>query len=490
MDTNHFIALFLIVVTTCVGMVLSTVSFRLRDLAFLAMVVGAIYTTRYDVNFLSLQWYRGTTRGVEVTPVDILGMSLLAGCILNPRYKDLPRIFFPAGLVFLVIYASYCAFSFATSEPKIFGFFEFTKVLRGIMFFVATALYVRSRHELTLLIAGLATAVCVNGGMALKQRYLEGMHRVEGMVDDPNSLSMFTCMVAPIFIAAAMSNIPRWLKPLCWFACAVAGLTVLLTISRAGVPIFGLVMVGATLFTISWKITLKKVVVCSLIAVLSVGAVYKAWDMLMTRYGQATLEEEYMKKNNEGRGVYFRWAGAILNDHFYGVGFNNWSYWVSAIYGPRAGFPYKNYEDNSITDKQYEDASAYFAAPAHNLMALTAGELGVPGVIIFGLVWLRWFGMGAMFLFRRALDPMMRIGIGLFFCTAGVFMQSVTEWTFRQTPIFITFHILVGTLAALHYHRKREARRLRDQADEDEAREDVVVVDVEPEAPAMARAWR
>lgn len=487
MSTAHFIALFLILGSTAVCTLLTTFSYRLRDIAFFAMVAGVIITTTYDVNFFSLQWYRGTTRGVEMTPVDILAMSLLPACLLNPRYKDLPRIFVPAGLSFLLIYVTYCVFSAATATPKAFAFFEVSKIMRGILIFVTTALYVRTRRELTLLVSALACAVCINGGMAIKQRYLEGMHRVEGMVDDPNSLSMFTCMIAPIFVAAAMSDFPKWLKAFCWVTCLVAGLTVLLTISRAGVPIFAMVMFGATLFTISWKITFKKVAVCILIGFLSVGAVYKAWDMLMTRYGQATLEEEYMNKHNEGRGVYFRWAEAILNDHFYGVGLNNWSYWVSAVYGPKAGFPYKNYEDNSIPEHEFANQSAIFAAPAHNLMALTAGELGVPGVIIFGFVWIRWFSMGCVFLFRRSTDPMVRLGIGLFFCTAGVFLQSVTEWVFRQTPIFLAFHILAGTLASLHFHRKWEARRLRDQADEDEVREGTVVVEVESSTPAMAR---
>ena len=38
------------------------------------------------------------------------------------------------------------------------------------------------------------------------------------------------------------------------------------------------------------------------------------------------------------------------------------------------------------------------AAPAHCLGALTAGELGFPGLFLFTLLWLRWFQMGASFL--------------------------------------------------------------------------------------------
>jgi peptidoglycan/LPS O-acetylase OafA/YrhL len=53
------------------------------------------------------------------------------------------------------------------------------------------------------------------------------------------------------------------------------------------------------------------------------------------------------------------------------------------------------------------------------------------------------------------------LGLGIFFATCGIFLQSLTEWTFRQTPIFFTFHLLLGVLASLYYHkRKRQARFL------------------------------
>jgi hypothetical protein len=92
---------------------------------------------------------------------------------------------------------------------------------------------------------------------------------------------------------------------------------------------------------------------------------------------------------------------------------------------------------------------------------LTAGELGLPGLVIFTLVWLRWFQMGASFLWKRSPVATHQIGIGIFFATCGIFLQSLTEWTFRQTPIFFTFHILLGVLASLYYQkRKRQAQPL------------------------------
>ena len=127
-----------------------------------------------------------------------------------------------------------------------------------------------------------------------------------------------------------------------------------------------------------------------------------------------------------------------------------------------------------------------YAAPAHNLAALTVGELGVPGLILFMLIWARLFCMGASFLWtRRSDDPMRRIGIGLFFCMWGIFLQSLTEWVYRQTPIFLSFHILAGTLASLHYTQRREARQAKALAPVD-VRADGVIELTNPDTRAVA----
>jgi len=116
------------------------------------------------------------------------------------------------------------------------------------------------------------------------------------------------------------------------------------------------------------------------------------------------------------------------------------------------------------------------------------GELGIPGLVIFGLVWLRWFQMGLGFL-RRARPGMAgaqssssgrtgpsqraerdlcapavpggalhRLGTGIFFGLCGLFLQSQTEWVYRQTAIFLTANVLLGTLASLYQLRRQRGR--------------------------------
>src|SRR5204863_5923874 len=98
------------------------------------------------------------------------------------------------------------------------------------------------------------------------------------------------------------------------------------------------------------------------------------------------------------------------------------------------------------------------AAPAHSLGALTAGELGIPGLVLFAILWCRWFQVAGSFLLKRTPDPMLRMGTGLFFSLAALFLQSLTEWVFRHSPIYYTAHILLGVLASLYWLKRKRAK--------------------------------
>jgi len=155
-------------------------------------------------------------------------------------------------------------------------------------------------------------------------------------------------------------------------------------------------------------------------------------------------------------------AKAIVHEYFFGVGLNNWSYWVSNKIGPQHGYkfvPYKGTEyapsDVVPSDSNVDEAQA---APAHNIEALTVGELGIPGLALFSLVWLRWLQMAGSFFLRRTPEPMYRMPIGIFFGFCGMFLQCLTEWVFRHLPLYYTFHVMLGVLMSLYY-LKRQARR-------------------------------
>jgi hypothetical protein len=238
-----------------------------------------------------------------------------------------------------------------------------------------------------------------------------------------------------------------------------------------GVITIAAVLLGATLATVSMKITPQKIGITLLVMIAAVGITAKSWRTLNSRFEGDSLKEEYGDKHSMGRGYYIRLAIAIADDHWFGVGPNNWSYWVSNKYGPKLGWRFSPYPGTDRPPKMVAPSGSNLddpqAAPAHSLAALTVGEMGIVGLVLFTILWLRWFQMGASFLWKRTTDPMRRMGVGLLFGTLGIFSQSMTEWVYHQTPIFFTFNIILGTLASLYYIKRRSRRAERAVKQED-----------------------
>ena len=459
METKDLIGLILIPTALLGGTVVLSLSQRLRDAAFFFMVAAVVTSDKLDINFLSRQWYRGTTRGIEFSFIDVLAFSLLLSMILVPRLGQ-KRFYWPASLAFMLLFLGYECFSVAISDPKLFGLFEISKTIRAIAIFLAAALFVRSERELRFMVLALGCAVCLEGALAIKHKLILHVDRATGTLDHANSLSMYLCMTGPLFVAAVNSSFPKYVRYFSTVCIGFAAIGSVLTISRAGIPIFGLVMLGAALISMTWRITAKKLLGTAAILT-GVGVLLAvAGRDLVERFTDSSLKDEMDESQFENRGQYFGLAKVILQDHFFGVGLNNWSYHVSKTYGERVGSPYEDYDDippSVLYSEEIYDWSAKYAPPAHNLGVITVGVLGIPGLIIFALLWVRWFSMGAKFLWRRTSDPMYRVGTGIFFAICGIFLQSLTEWVYRQTPMLLTFHVLLGTLASLCYIRKHNA---------------------------------
>jgi hypothetical protein len=443
------------------GSLMACVSRLVRDVFFVLLVFLSPMIERVDVNFVSREWYRGTSRGFEFSILDILSISLLVSAVLFPRRGE-ARGYWPASLGLMLLFFLYACANVAACDPKLFGLFELFKMVRGLILVLAVAFYVRGEREVRLLVFALAALVCFEGLLALKQRYFDGINRVPGTIDDSNSLSVFLCMTAPVLVAAVNSRLPALLKALCAAGIALACVAEILTISRAGVIILAGMLAGAAAATASYRMTPRKIAVCGVIALAAAGVTAKSWNTLRERFQQSTLEQEYGSHHNLGRGYYLRVAAAMVEDHWFGIGLNNWSYRVSNEYGPKLGYRFVPYRG---TDKEPSEVipsgsnvDEAQAAPAHCLAALTVGELGIPGLVLLALLWLRWFQMAGGFLWQRTPDPTRRLGVGIFFGFGGIFLQSLTEWVFRQSPIYYVFHVLLGTLASLYY-MKRQTRR-------------------------------
>jgi hypothetical protein len=475
MDVKTLFGLTVIPAGILGGTLLACLSQRVRDLLLVMLVACSPLAERLDINYVSRDWYRGTSRGFEVTVLDVLAICLLLSCLLVPRPGE-RRLYWPASLGLMLLFFLYACANVAIVEPRLFGLFELERMVRGFIVVLAVAFYVRSERELKWFVLGVALLLMFQGLLAVKQRYLEGLHRVPGTLIESNSLSVLLVTTTPVMIAALTSNLPKWLKLACAGAVPLALVAEILTISRAGIAVMGMVLAGVTVCTARFRVTPRTLAIAAVVAVGFAGLLAKSWKTLQARFSESTMDQEYGNKQNQGRGYYIRMATTIAKAEFFGVGLNNWSYWVSNRHGPAEGYrfvPYKGTErapsDIVPPDSNVEMAQA---APAHSLLALTLGELGIPGLVIFVLLWLRCFQMGMCFLWPRTPDPMRRLGVGILFGLGGMFLQCLTEWVFRHLPLYYTVHCMLGVLMALYYIRrqeKRQARKARREAEYAEA---------------------
>src|SRR5213080_4757244 len=114
MTFKHMIGLVLLSLAIPAVCLTTTLSRRLRELAFLAMLAGWVVTDRMDIHFFSFDLYRGSTRGVEISALDILGFGVLIGQLFAPAPGQ-KRWFWPASLGFMIFYFLYCCISVALS---------------------------------------------------------------------------------------------------------------------------------------------------------------------------------------------------------------------------------------------------------------------------------------------------------------------------------------------------------------------------------------
>jgi len=442
-----------------IGTLLASLSRRLRDLVFLVLLAGTTKPGLLDINFFSREWYRGTTRGIEVSYLDLLVLILLFSTLLDGQRRP-HRFFWPASLGLMLLYFLYSGLSLLGADPQLFGLFEWTKILRGILVFITVAYYVQGERELKLLLFAFCAAMGYEALVSLQQRYLLHGYRIAGSFDHANTLSMYCCILMPLFVAAALSNLSLSLRALFGACALMATACTILSISRMGFATLMLVAVLTFMACFEFRFNQTNMIMLVVVSVAIAGMTYKAWDSLSSRYSERSLEEEY-GEDSEGRGIYLRLAGLISRDHFFGVGLNNWSYWVTQEYAAEIGLVYRPYiGTDDVPDQTIPEGSrtnGAQAAPAHNLFVLTLGELGWPGLIIFSCLWLRWLWMGAVFLVKRKTALVSRFCTGAFFAILAGVLQSMTEWAYRQTALFFLLNIIAGALAAMYVRRNTPA---------------------------------
>lgn len=405
---------------------LSTRSSLLRGLFFSCLVFSTVLGDATNINFCSVENYRGPDRGFEVTLTDLLAAGLGLGLVLKSRrLKWLP--YNSLIIAATALWAAFC--TFMAPLPLMAGFTLFKVLKLTLLYWIAVNLLSRSVPPRYFMHGVLAIGTLMTI-LAVKQKYLDGYYRIPGPFDHSNTIPIFLMQILPLSLLWGLCNrrLGR-LQAVGWLCCTL-GMTfaIAATQSRAGLAVVGLSLL-VCLFLANRRTPSRRVLLSSaFIAFLCMVGALKAADTIIERFKSAP------KASEEARHEFNLAAEMMAHDRFAGVGLNNFSYVLTKE---------TRYNAHIVVMANEEQSGV-----AHHIYLLTAAETGWFGLGLAVTVLLRFW---ALSFFRgikgRTLPALLLFGLASGF--AAVHLLGFLEWALRISPVCYQLTLVSAFAVAL-----------------------------------------
>jgi O-antigen ligase len=400
------------------------------------LVLALLLSTSYliDINFLSMEWYRGDTRGFEFGFTDWMVIALLVTMVRSPRWRRQPLALPPNALP-LAVYLLLAVASIASAYVPVYAGFGVFKLLRALAVYWIAFNWLRDEADLRFILWALVGMVAIQFMLVLGQR-ASGIYRAVGSTPHPNTLAVYVNLLNMVFLSVLLSGrLSRRESAPVWAGLVMGTLVVLATFSRGALAVMALgyaLVIAASLFD---RRNRSKLVMVGVMALAAMPLALKMAPSIIHRFQTAPVESGLSRHQANSAAL------AMARDHVLGVGLNNYSHVVNNTSYSRF-IPLES--DRGIV---------------HNIYLLQASELGWAGLAAFLAVIVGFFWQGLWFLSRRRGDLATAVAGGIVIGMVVLWSQSLLEWLFRQTYITIEFFLLAGFLGAL----PRVSRRLREQ---------------------------
>lgn len=401
----------------------------------------------------SIETYRGHCRGFEFNFLEAIAIGLALASLLERR-SDFR--WFPPGAWAWMLWIGVSVFSVVNAIEPLYVFMPAFKFAKMGFIFVGVFAALHDERDAVAMMRGFAVALILQLIICLWGRYVQGGFRVMGWFEHQNPMAIWSYMVAlPIFGLALTEETKRHDFLLFIGAFASAGLTVVLSVSRASLAAFGvgavLVMLGALIH----RITVRRVALGALGALGGLLVLALAADTFMERMHEDSSPE------NDLRMALNQQSAAMFHDHpVAGIGWNNFGLANSRPKGTRYSEILERWEKNrgrTIYPEQFEanplTESLYWLLLAEN------GVLGFSAFLVF-LVLTLWFASRATVAFWRSPMGLMLLGI-----TVGLiilYFHGKVERVLTQTKNLTSWIMLCALVSKAEWWRREAARKADD----------------------------
>ncbi len=431
-----------------------------RPLSYLifGIMIFSLFFMPLSINFFSVELYRGTSRGFEIHLSDLLAL-ILAFLILQRPGPQRPYWLPPMSLPFF-IYIAAALLSWIFTENSLFNsfsrdpaaifrregyiesefdtwlypLFEISKLLRGYVIFWVSFNFINDKKAVETISITAVLMLVYAGINALFQRYILGIHRVTALSD----INIFNCFVGMLgaFIAPFAFYAKNILSSGVYWIGVVAALgTLILTVSRSSLVGFLIALLLVITLSLLRLGSLRNYLATGLVVFIGCALIAKSYDTLVNRF----IYNETITNSLEGRQLYNEEAYLMGQEHFFGVGINNFAAFSVSEYGDRVG--------------------AERGALAHNIWLLTFAEMGYFGVLALLVLWIRYYMLffQAWMLEKRHKDNFIyTILVGVFAAMFILQIQNLFHFAFRHTSVFFLSCLLMALTSRIWVILKSE----------------------------------
>jgi O-antigen ligase len=403
----------------------------------------------FTLMLYSIEKYRGHCRGFEFNFIEAIAIGLALAALLEKR-KDFR--WFPPGVWAWFLWIGVSVLSVANALEPLYVFMPAFKFAKMGFVFLGVFAALHDERDVLAMMRGFAIALVMQLVVCLWGRYVQGGFRVTGWFEHQNPMAMWSYMIAlPIFGLALSEKTKRNDFLLFIGAFAAAGLTVVLTVSRASLAAFAagavLVMLGAFID----RINARRVMLGALGALGGLLVLAMAADTFMER-----MHEDSDPKDDL-RAALNQQSAAMFHDHpAVGIGWNNFGLANSRPQGTRYSEILERWEKNrgrTIYPEQFEanplTESLYWLLLAEN------GALGFATFMMFLVITL-WFALRTTVAFWRTPLGLMFFGIAV--ALAITYFHGQVERVLTQTKNLTTWVMICALVSRAEWWRRQRGR--------------------------------
>ncbi len=432
-----FICLFAMVP---LGVMLGT-STKLGEKIILFMMIFFTCRLEETINFVSVQFYRGTSRGYEVGLVDLTTLVLFFVLIMR---RDFEVTVLPPGSWLYFIFLFFSAISIVNSGVALYSGFEIWKMIRMYFYYWVLYNYFNSFERIELAFKFLPYIIVYIFFISVYQKYVERIYQIHGPLPHQNSLCMYMTILGSLMFGQLLNKKESFFwSAVIFMMFGFSSLIVFFTLSRAGMLCYigGLCLIMFISYASGFAA--KKLVVTAIMVFMGMVAMLVMVDSIVKRFETAPEASRITRYNLAVTAI------NMANDKTLGIGLNNFGLKVNKPW------PYSEHLSSGRYSKDFKEGLV------ETVYLMIAAETGWHNLIVFLIFIFTFYFKNFLNVFRLANNRYQYIAIGIFGGLTAIFVQSTLEWVLKQSCNFYQLMFVFAVIAATtNLIKKQRAEKL------------------------------